>query len=332
MGALNTTLPNLADQLKRLDPNGAIAQIVEMLTQYNPVLEDAVALEGNLETGHRFVSRTGLPTLAWRRLNEGVAPSKSSTRQIDEVCGLLEGYSQIDTEVARINGNQAAFLASENRSFVQKMANEASDSLFYASIKTDPEKIHGFIPRMGDTSAGENKDYIIKCTSGASGSDQTSMLFLTWGPDTAHLIYPKGTMGGLENEDLGKQVLADSNGKLNTYLINHWIWRLGLCIKDYRYHVRICNIDTASTGATSLTGTDLLTAMIAAYNRIQDFNSGRTVIYCNRTVLNILDNQLFNKSNMWLTMGSWNGKPNLMFRGLPIRLTDSLLNTESVVS
>lgn len=329
MAALSGNLPTLLDQIKALDPNGARARVVEMMAKRNPIVRDAVAVEGNLATGHRFVARNGLPTLGWRKLNAGVAPSKSTTVQIDETCGLLDGYSQVDVELARLNGGSGAFLASENDAFLQAFENEVSSALFYYSTKSDPEKIHGFSPRYDDGAAGINKNYILPCTSGASGNDQASMWFITWGEQTAHLIYPKGTAAGLDHKDMGEQLIADASGNLNTYLVNHWTWRLGLCLKDYRYHVRIANIDQS---AESNTATTLLQAMVKAYNMIQDYNSGRTVIYCNRSVLNLLDNQLFNKSNNWLSYADWNGKPSLMFRGLPVQICDALLNTESPVS
>ena len=82
MAALSTTHPTLLDVTKRLDPNGKIDTIAEILTQTNEILEDMVWLEGNLPTGHRTSVQTSLPTGTWRRFNEGIVPTKSTSTQI----------------------------------------------------------------------------------------------------------------------------------------------------------------------------------------------------------------------------------------------------------
>jgi len=68
MALLNSNVFTLADWAKRLDPAGetVTTDIVELLAQSNPVLEDMLFMEGNLPTGHRTTVRTGLPSVAWR--------------------------------------------------------------------------------------------------------------------------------------------------------------------------------------------------------------------------------------------------------------------------
>jgi len=105
MSTLSTNVLTLADWAKRLDPDGKVPAIVELLAQTNDLLMDMQWIEGNLPTGHRTTVRTGLPTVAWRLLNQGVQPSKSTTAQIDEACGMLEAWSEVDKDLAMLNGN-----------------------------------------------------------------------------------------------------------------------------------------------------------------------------------------------------------------------------------
>src|SRR6266576_2356474 len=63
---LSTGALTMMDWAKRLDPNGKIPTIVELLSQTNEILDDMLFVEGNLPTGHRSVIRTGLPTVYWR--------------------------------------------------------------------------------------------------------------------------------------------------------------------------------------------------------------------------------------------------------------------------
>ena len=103
MATLSTTQLTLADWAKRLDPNGSVSAVAELLSQSYDILDDMVWQEGNLPTGHRVSIRTGLPTVAWRALNAGVAASKSTTAQVDEAVALMEGRSNIDAKLAALN-------------------------------------------------------------------------------------------------------------------------------------------------------------------------------------------------------------------------------------
>ncbi|MBA1687288.1 hypothetical protein G9H12_27730, partial [Escherichia coli] len=83
----------LADWGKRVDPNGKVDKIIELLNQTNPILQDMPFVEGNLPTGHRTTIRSGLPSATWRLLNYGVQPSKSTTVQVTDSIGMLETYA-----------------------------------------------------------------------------------------------------------------------------------------------------------------------------------------------------------------------------------------------
>src|SRR5688572_5893354 len=102
-----------------MDPNGTTAAVVELLSQQNEILEDIGWMEGNLPTGHRTTLRTSLPTVGYRRFNEGVDISKSTTAQIEESCAMMEAYAMVDKELVKLYGGMgAAFRASENTSFL----------------------------------------------------------------------------------------------------------------------------------------------------------------------------------------------------------------------
>ena len=102
MAAIGTGFPTLLDQIKRTDPDGQIADIVEALTERNPILMDGMAQEGNLPTGHRVTIRSGLPTIAWRQFNQGISASKSTTIQVDETCGMMNGRFEVDCSLAKL--------------------------------------------------------------------------------------------------------------------------------------------------------------------------------------------------------------------------------------
>lgn len=57
----------------------------------------------------------------------------------------------------------------------------------------------------------------------------------------------------------------------------------------------------------------------------------RPVFYCDRTILEYLDIQAQNKTNVLLNMKEWDGEMVNTYRGIPIRCVDALLDTESRV-
>lgn len=323
------TNPTLADQARRLDPNGKIDKIVESLTKRSPLLKDATFIEGNLPTGHRFTSRTGLPSLGWRMFNQGIAASKSRTDQITEACGLLEGRSVVDSALAKLGGNEAGFRASEASSFLVAFTHEVETGAFYHSTETSPEKFMGLSPRL-DSLSGPYSEQIVDSQIAASGSDQTSVWFVNWSPDTVFMMYPKGSIAGIEHKDLGEEYEEDADGAKFLALRDHWRWNVGLCVKDARYLVRLCNVDTSAIVGT---GKLLIEDMITAAYQLQDFESGRTVIYCNRLVATYLHLQAQDTSkNSTLKNEMIEGKPVTTFMGMPIRWTDAILNTEAIVT
>ena len=80
MATLAVTNPTLLDVTKALDPDGSIAAVAEILNETNEVLQDMTMIEGNLATGHRTTVRTGLPAPTWRKLYQGVQPTKGTIK------------------------------------------------------------------------------------------------------------------------------------------------------------------------------------------------------------------------------------------------------------
>jgi len=327
------------DIASRLGPDNKIAKIIEMQMQTNEILKDAVVVEGNLPTGHKTVIRTGLPSATWRLLNYGVQPSKSTTAQVTDTCGMLEAYAEVDKALADLNGNTAAFRLSEDRAFLEKMNQEMAAVLFYGNQATDQEKFTGFKARYGTvssstaTSIGYNLVPAIAHGS-VSGDDTTSIWFVTWGENTTHLITPKGLPSGFVHQDLGEQTLTDSATPAGRYqgYRTHYSWNLGLCVRDWRYNVRVGNIDISTLDAAPKTAIDLFGAMTDAYYKIPNINMGKTVIYCNAKVLCYLQKQAAEAGKYMLTWDKPVGGPVLNFMDLPIRRCDAILNTDGEIT
>lgn len=331
MAVINSELNTMLDLSRAMDPNGAITKVIELLSRPNTLLADAVAEEGNLPTGDRYVSRHGLPAIYWRRFNEGISPSKSQSSQIDETCGMLEGRSIVDYELAQVAGNPAAYRAREEMAFVQQFRNTLETSFFYESTKNTPERINGLTPRLDTVAAGTpGASQVIRFDPLAAGVDSTSVWLIKWGYDSTSLIYPKGTQQGLKNHDMGVQYVRDASGKEFRAYATDWIWKVGVRVKDYRSIVRISNID-----ATTLTAdnTALINAMIDAYHAVWDLQGGKPIFYVNRRVASFLHKQALGATmNSTLSIQNIGGAPITTFLGIPVHVTDALLNVESPVA
>ena len=333
MATLATTALTLADWAKRIDPEGRVPVVAELLSQSNEILEDAVFMEGNLPTGHRVVIRTGLPTVYWRAINQGIPTSKSQTAQVDEAVGMLEAYSEVDKDLADLNGNTSQFRLSEDTAFLEAMNQSQASTMFYGNPGTDPKQYLGLAARYGSISGAGNSQNIID--AGGVSTNNTSIYLVVWGDNTVFCPFPKGSKAGLMHEDLGLNTVWDSNGGRYQAYRTHYQWKNGLVVKDWRYVVRICNINTANLVANT-SAADLIALMSRSLDRIPNFAMGRPVFYMNRTVYSILRLQALNKSNYALavqqgltqfgTASSW-----LTFNGVPIRRVDQLLNTEARV-
>lgn len=330
MATLNANDLSLADIAKRMDPDGSASAIAEMLSQKTEILDDIPWIEGNLPTGHRTTVRTGLPDVAWRKLNKGVPRSKSRTAQIDETCGMLEAFGHVDVDLAMLNGNTNTFRLQENAAFMEAMAQEQASTLFYGDTDTSPEEYLGLAPRFSSLSA-ENGDNII--TGGGSGSDNTSIWLVGWGPNTVHGIYPKGSKAGLFHEDLGKDRVQDSDGNDYMALIDHYQWKCGLALRDWRYVVRIANIDSSALVKDASAGADLIDLLTQALEKIHSLDGVRPVFYGNRKVGSFLRRQIVNKvAASTLSREEVYGKMATTIEGVPFRRVDAITNAEATVS
>lgn len=331
MATLGNTFPGLIDVYKLQDGSGNFVPVIEMLTEMNPILQDAIAVECNKGTSHLHTVRAGLPDVSWGKLYQGIPNSKGSTTQVEDTTGFVEGLSTVDQRLLKLSGNKGAVRMSEATSYLEAMNQEVANKIFYGNSASDPEQFMGLAPRFNDLGASNGNQII---DAGGTGSDNASIWFVGWGDNQCQLLYPKGTMAGVEREDMGPQRVTDGSG--NAYYVEEekFTWHVGLSVKDWRYVARVANIDVSDMQAGSV---KLYDFMRKAYYKLQQrrIPGGSLAIYCNRDVLEALDALATNAGAadnfVRLTRKDVEGEEVLMYRGIPIRETDALLNTEARV-
>ncbi|MEL6411298.1 MAG: major capsid protein [Pseudomonadota bacterium] len=342
MATLVQTMLNMADVYKRSDPTKGIADIIEMMNDTSQdILTDWVWEECNDGTKHTHTIRTGLPSVAWGALYEGTPQSKSGTQQVSDTTGFVEAMCTIDKRVLELAGDKRlALRASESRPFIEAMSQELISSLFYYDSATNARHPKGLSARFGVKATNGAGNQIVD--AGGVGSDNMSIWFVSWGQDGVCALYPKGTTGGIKQEDKGEQRVVDESG--NPYYVEEEMVRAyaGFKVKDWRQVSRIANIDVSELMAGNV---DLYAFMRKAYYKMHNRrapkvhdqnNPGRAVIYANRDALEALDalatNQGAADNFTRLRPMEIEGKEVLSYRGIPIRECDALLNTEAQVT
>lgn len=337
MATVGGTVLTISDFAQRLDPDGSIPAIAELLNEKNEVLTDMLWVEGNLPTGMRTTQRAGLPNVSFRLLNTGVTPSKSVVGQIDDACCILEGWSVIDEKLAQLNGNVNALRLSEAKPFLEAMNQQMVQTLFYGNIFVNPATFLGFSPRYGAISGATNAQNILN--AGGGGSTNASIWLLVWGEDTVCGIFPKGTMAGLTHEDYGIQTVQTTpagsavgltSGFMRAYQ-DRFVWEPGLALRDWRYAVRMANISVSAL-TTNTSPPDIISLMSRMLDRLPSMKAGNPVFYMNRTIYSFLRLQALGKSANAVTVQPALNQFELGFEGVPIRRVDQLLNTETAIS
>lgn len=332
MSTIGNTYLTLADVFKRTDADKQIAAVIELLAQDNPILADMIVKECNDGTTHLTTVRTGIPEGTWRMLYQGVQPTKSTTAQVRDATGMIEAWSEIDEKLVRMTGDSAGLRLSEAQAFLEGLNQGVATTMFYGDQATSPAKFTGLAPRFNKIATSGSGAQIVD--AGGAGSDNTSIWFVVWGENTVHGLYPKGSKAGIDREDKGKQTKTNADGSILDVVREKFQWDIGLSVRDYRYVSRIANIDVSDVQAGSV---NLYNFMRKAYYKLKQRRvmGGRAAIYLNTDMMEALDALATNTGTtdnfVRLTRKEIEGEEVLTYRGIPLRESDALLNTEARV-
>ena len=342
--------PSLIDLTTRI--NGAQKQVYisEMLSQANDVWDDLPLVEANEIGGHEFVFRTSIPAGAWRQYNQGVPYAKSTTAKARVSLGSLEDYSQIDRLLAEDSGDIDQFRENEDVAFLEGMSQTMVQTLFYGNSAVTPAEFMGLSPFYNTVTQSNAQNAQNVINAGGTGSSNTSLWLIAWGERTIYGLYPRGSKAGITMEDKGDTVPGfDALGNRFEAYTSWFRHQLGLAPQDWRYGVRIANIDTTSAGLAGANAPDIFallaqavllpphlgkgTSGITKTDAANDPSPGiRPVIYSNRTVRHWADVQAIRDRNVLLRSTDYAGFPVDSYRGIPWKIVDQLINTEALVS
>ncbi len=325
-------MPNLTllEHSRLQDPTGAVAQCIEAMVKKSELLDDMVWKEGNQDNGNLTTTRVGIPRPVWRKYYGGVPDAKSEYAQTLDTCGMMESYSNPDKALCELGGNPTAYRRRENDGIMQGFNDELQESLIYGSQKNTPAGITGIAPRFSSLSDPTAANIL---NAEGAGADNTSIYFIVWGDDNIFGVLPKGSEAGLKVTDRDIQTIQKSDGS-GSYeaLSTHFRWDAGLAVPDWRYIVRICNIQKSALVSNAASGANLPTLMYRAMRRVPDLH-GRMAFYMSRDTLSMLGEQLTKGvEHSTLKMEEVGGKMVSKFQGaIPCRQVDALATDEAAV-
>lgn len=337
MATLATTVSTYADVAKRMDPNGGLSGIVEILNRSNPILDQMLVMEANDGTGHRTTVRTGIPEAAWRLLNYGVPKVKTRTASVRDATGMLEVYAECDKDLADLSGSAKAYRLSEAEGIMEGMSQQMAQTVFYGNTAINPERFLGIAPRystgvVANAASAAN----VFNAGGADALHNTSAYLISWGKNATHGIYPKGSQAGLRHRDLGEVTLEDADGGQYQGYRDHFKWDLGLTVRDWRKNARVANIETDELNDMTKVKA-LIKTMIDASEALpiagEDSNAGgdTRAWYVSKSVRSALRWGILEKIANNLTWETFAGRRVAMFDGVPVHRVDAILETEAVV-
>lgn len=335
---LSVAYPTLLDAAKQRNPDGSVATIAELMNEQNMLWDYFPFVEANKFDGHFHVQRTALPTAYQRQINAGVLPTKSSEKNTTDVVTMVETYSDIDVVLAQISGDVNKFRLNQAKAHLEAITQKMSSQFISGDPTTTPEDVLGLAPRY----ATKGVAYNVLDGGAASGqTDCTSIYLLGLSPETIYGFYPKGSPAGLTQEDKGQVTKTDSNGKMWEVFRSHFLWHAGLAVNDWRYGVRIANIDVsdlATAGESDASAPNLTKLMSLAIDLLPNMSGITPVFLMNQTTQSYLRVLLDAKSNVHLTAQDLTGttgfarKGVLHFHGIPIVRVDKITSAESVVA
>ncbi len=319
-----------------------IGDVVEVLRKAVPIIDDIPYVEMNHGVKHVVHLRSDLPDVYYRKVNQAIPASKTSTEEREFVAAHFESKAVMDEKAANYGGADRVAVNRWNQAegHIQSNAHELANLIVYGSPADNHQKVAGIYDILSTLNPAEPTSKQI-ISAGGTGSDNTSILFVSWGKKKVYGIFEKGSTAGLKRIDRSKNGLVQIAGKTAAGG-DGWYWGHeenfevdhGLCVENYQALARVANIDVSNL-LVPANAADLFKFMKRALYRIPpQIRQEKGKIYVNSTIMSFLDEQATEKVGLGggLRFENYQGETVLTFRGWQIREMDIILDTEAAVT
>jgi hypothetical protein len=325
-------LYNLSDVAKITLNNGKLAKAYDVIAERNPIVDDMPMVPSNDGETYKSTEVTGYPVTYYRMLNQGIPVSTDNEKMIRNSFAQLANAYQVDRKL--VTGTQATidqFMARKDMRYMRSLMDSLATTLIYGDSATDTDKFTGIEARLSVPSTNfKEAGYNLIAGDGA-GSDNTSIIGVSWGEDCFGFYPPSGQAGLQISRD--RDIWLRDSGGTNEYKghKNAYEMDAGLVVADWHNIVRACNIDVSNLTFNGATGSNLSDLFTRLEIRLMD-TMGTPVFYVNKTIYSFLVRQIKEKVGGNLGYSEVKGKQVLDWNGIPIKLLTVILNTEATVS
>lgn len=346
----NATVDTLPNWAKGRDPDSMkAAEVIEMLNQSNEIPNYLPWMTANAPFLQRTTARVELPTVSTRQLGQGIPMSTSRVDQFDDTMSIMDVFNEIDIKLAQGGGDVGQYRYNAGLPFYEALYQKFSNLFFYGNSNVVPSDFNGMATRYSTVTAANSANAQNVLDAGGTASANASIWLLTFSAKSLIGIFPAGSPAGLYHKDWGEQlntVTAGYGGTVLPVYKDQYQWTCGITVPDWRWNVRIANIDVNNLVAES-GAADLFKLMNKAMFHVPSISyppsttgnpmssispPGISVWVMNRTMQQMLSVQASNKVSNQLMWGDYQGRKIQMFQGMPIINTDQLTNTESQVT
>jgi len=302
--------------------NNEVQDIMNVLAEMLPSMKDLKWREANGTLNHVHVQAIQLPSGDWRAANNGVDAETALTKAVTEPICRLEGRSEIDEWILATQRDKKKYRYEEDLLHLEGYAQTVESAFFYGNHATDPDRPDGLQVRY-NTSSLDN----VYNAGGTTASVQSSIYIVQHGLDAVHLVYPRGDANmGIQRVDKGLERVTSGNNSKDLYKwVTQFVFHIGVVIRDDRCVQRVANIGRAVTFGTV---EDLM--IEATINMPKQAKN--SIIYVNKRIKKLMDVAAKDKTNVNYTVDNVWGVPTVHFRGTPVHLSESITDTEEVVT
>jgi len=314
----------LLDVMKRINPDGTPARIIQLLAEENNLLNTMPFFPTNKETFHQITVQTGLPGAEFVGINEGVDATKGNTAQMTFDTGFIEMRDQIDDNLFEVSASPTSMMSMESLMKLESMSQLHTSTVFNGTL-ANPKSFVGLSEYYSTSSTDPQNSGFNILNGGGTGTDNESIWLVCWGPMRVYGIFPKniGTAGFQKIFD-GMHNAVAINGKTLRVWQSTYKWHAGLVVADWRSTVRIANLDISDLQASAPGATFLTDLLVTAIERIRGVGPKSPQIYMSERMMTFLRLQIRKESNVNLTFENVAGRRVMMFDGIPVNKVDQL--------
>ena len=297
---------SLAELVKINDQNVADVDISDLLREA-PVLAAMPAVAASNGTLHKYNKLTTEPTVGFRSLNDGRDHDHTERTTVTETLQILDASFHTDYAVGE------DVIAAEAQSHLQSAFAKAEKQIFYGTVSPGDSAGFNGLLNSGDLN-GLSDDMVISA-GGSTSSVQSSVFLLRATPDATGIASVIGNDGEISIGARYASMVAGSTGSYDAWvtpIISYMALQLGSKFSAGR----IANVEAALTDAN-------------IYDALSQFPASLqpNMICMNRASLKLL------RASRTATNATGAPAPRpTEVEGIPIIVTDQIVQTEAVVS